>query len=102
MAFCHSAPPVYALPDGSNPKHVAVLTRGDWNRLHYQLNKKAIDKQRNEAEKAEKLAMREKSKAMISTWTNTLQVSITICNISVFIIIIFTATNVEFRGRYWQ
>ncbi|XP_041365324.1 coiled-coil domain-containing protein 173-like [Gigantopelta aegis] len=52
-------------------KQVTVLTKGDWNRIQDQLNRRQIEQERIQRIKAEKEERRSNSKEVIKNWTNT-------------------------------
>ena len=58
----------------SRIRDTTVLTKADWDRIQYQLNKRAILQEEMRKEREEKERLRELSRQKVSTWTNTIQV----------------------------
>lgn len=65
-----------ALPNGSDLRDVTVLSKGDWDRIQYQLNKQMIEQERLRRIREDKDKMHELSKEKVKNWTNTIVVSL--------------------------
>ena len=55
-------------------RQVAVLTKNDWDRIHYQLNKRAIEEERVKKMHEERERLHELSKQQVQNWSNTIKV----------------------------
>lgn len=60
------------LPSGTDLRQVKVLGKEDWNRIQYQLNKRAIESDKAERVQAERERLHELSKQKVKHWTNTI------------------------------
>ena len=60
---------------GMDIRQVTVLTKGDWNRIHDQLNRRQIEQERIQKIKDEKEQQRLNSKEVVKNWSNTEDVS---------------------------
>ena len=54
---------------------VAVLTKAEYDRLQYQLNKRQLEEERIRAAEAERRALHELSQEKVKHWSNTVLVS---------------------------
>ncbi len=69
------------LPNGTDLRQVMVLSKDDWQRIQYQLNKRNIEAERQKKAQEERDRMHELSKERVKNWTNTVVVSDTIGDI---------------------
>lgn len=53
-------------------KNVTILSKNDWARINYQLNKKQIENQRIQEQKEEDKKRKDQSKDIVTNWTDTL------------------------------
>ena len=61
----HSAP---------NLRHVTVIGKADWSRINNQLNKAAIQAEKQRKQREEKQRLRDLSKETVKNWSNTIAV----------------------------
>ena len=62
------------LPNGTDLRQVKVLSKADWERIQFQLNRRKVEEQRLARKRQEKEEMYKTSKDKVSTWTNTIEV----------------------------
>lgn len=55
-------------------RQVAVLSKNDWDRIHYQLNKRAIEEERVRKHRAEREHLHDLSQKQVANWSNTIKV----------------------------
>ena len=64
------------LNDGTDLRQVTVLTKNDWDRIQFQLNKRQIEQDKIRKAREEKERLHELSKEKVKNWSNTITVSI--------------------------
>ena len=57
-------------------RQVTILSKPDWERIQYQLNRRAIEEEKRRQIKEEKEKMAATSKEMVKNWSNTIAVRI--------------------------
>ena len=82
--FCNSFSDTPTLPNGQTMplvneddlRQVTILSKPDWERIQYQLNRRAIEEEKRRQIKEEKEKMAATSKEMVKNWSNTIAVRI--------------------------
>ena len=64
------------LPNGTDLRQVTVLSKADWERIQFQLNRRKLEEEKQARKRLEKDALYEKSRSKVSTWTNTIEVQV--------------------------
>ena len=62
------------LPDGTDLRQVTVLTKNDWDRIQFQLNKRQIEREKIRMAREEKERLHAISKEKVKNWSNTITV----------------------------
>ena len=65
------------LQDGTDLRQVTVLSKGDWARIHAQLERKQREEEAIRAKREAKEELYKQSKEMVKNWSNTIAVSFT-------------------------
>ena len=65
-------------PNAADLRQVTVLSKGDWDRIQYQLNKRIIEQERIKKIREEKDRMHQLSKEKVKDWSNTIAVGFVI------------------------
>ncbi|XP_076439715.1 cilia- and flagella- associated protein 210-like [Babylonia areolata] len=60
------------LPDGTDLRHVTVLSKGEWDRIERELNRRQIEEERVKRIRAEQEEQKQKAKEIVKSWGNTL------------------------------
>ena len=63
------------LPGEAELRHVTILSKGDWDRIQFQLNKRVIEQERAANAQKEKERLHALSKEKVKNWGNTIAVS---------------------------
>lgn len=64
------------LPDGTDLRQVTILSKKDWDRLNYQINKRKIEEDELRRHKEDREELRFRSNEKVKLWTNTIDVSL--------------------------